>query len=82
MGIQHQPTRFLSLDGPTSESEILPNQEVTFTWDFDGFGYQNCYVDGEQVENAAEHTCMSPINVRVPSRKNHTFTVELQVRCA
>lgn len=68
------------MEGPSSDSEILPNQEVPFTWEFKGFGNQTCYVDGQLVENAAEHTCLSPINVRVPNRKNHTFTVELEVR--
>jgi hypothetical protein len=78
LGIQHKPTQFKSLEGP--EGNFFPvGSEITFSWEFEGFGHMYCYIDRKHFENHGEHNCRPPINMNVPDKKNHTFTVVMQV---
>lgn len=45
LGIQNEYTGFVSLNGPDS-SPIPVNADISFNWDFDGFGKQYCWIGG------------------------------------
>ncbi|KAF8065510.1 hypothetical protein HT031_003111 [Scenedesmus sp. PABB004] len=80
LGVQHGPTAFRSLEAP-SEEELPTHTDVPFSWEFEGFGDQYCFVDGELSENTGEHQCRSPLNVVLPDRRNHTLRVVLLDVC-
>lgn len=77
-GIQNVATAFISLDGPELD-KIPVNSELSFNWDWDGFGKQYCFFDGLMYYNAEEFTCKQPLGFTLPDSKNHTLTVMLQV---
>jgi hypothetical protein len=81
-GVQYVPTEFQQLTGPEEDLRLKVGDEMTFNWEFDGFGDQYCYNDGKLYNNMGDYNCNSPAQIRIPDRWNHTFRIALQVRVA
>lgn len=78
LGVQYVPTAFRYLEGP--EGDFFPvSSEVSFSWEFEGFGRVFCFVDGRLETNAGERTCAPPLTLTVPDTKNHTLKIVMEV---
>jgi hypothetical protein len=79
VGVQYVQTEFKQLTGPEADMRLSVGDEMTLNWEFDGFGDQYCYSDGKLFNNMGDYNCRSPVQIRLPDRRDHTFRVALQV---
>lgn len=78
-GVQYVPTEFKQLAGPDADLRLSVGDEMTLSWDFDGFGDTYCYSDGKLFNNMGDFNCRSPVQIRIPDKRDHSFRVALQV---
>lgn len=77
-GVQYVQTEFKQLTGPEEDVRLSVGDEMNLNWDFDGFGDTYCYSDGRLFNNMGDFNCRSPVQIRIPDRRNHTFRVAMQ----